>query len=557
MDSTLAMVTVFKDRAQLFHAASIALAPKAAGEEITLVFPKGQWSEADRSTLQVNVKEGAKDIILRSVQFRTIHSIEDVRPQKQLLRNEIEVQMKTVRDLRDQLGIGNKTVDAYKKVLDKVNGIARSGEDTKYDGHVSKYILDPAAQDKLVSFVVDNVRRQLSANRELEDKVKLAEDCLNATRAKLTACGGDQKRTSTDVAEVQVVALAPTNLRLLLSYLVRNASWTPVYDLRVDSKKKTMGVHYNAMVKQSSMTNWDKVQLELSTASPHVGGNPPTLSKWNISLRPPYRVQAMLGAPPPPAMMMQQMMMTNMMPAMGGMASPAPPPAPKVSRPAMAEAASIACSSTSTTFTIAGKQTVRSDNTDVKVTIMQSELPVHLRYSAVPKLDAHTYLKAKAINTTGCILLPGRVNTFADNQFIGKSEMDHTGPDDEFWTFLGVDDDLTCTRKLVHRKFADKSGFLGGKRTRVEYKYIFTAKNSKRTNEEIVVWDQFPMAEDKKLNVVVTTPSKESTPAVRFEVNNLNAIEWFWDLKPKETQTFEYVFHVDYPSEENVTGLVV
>jgi hypothetical protein len=68
--------------------------------------------------------------------------------------------------------------------------------------------------------------------------------------------------------------------------------------------------------------------------------------------------------------------MTNAMPA----AAP-PPPKPSAARPAMAESASVTTSTTSTTFTIVGRQTIKADNTDVKVTVTQSELPVHLRYS--------------------------------------------------------------------------------------------------------------------------------------------------------------------------------
>eukprot|EP00455_Lapot_gusevi_P012248 TRINITY_DN15768_c0_g1_i1.p1 TRINITY_DN15768_c0_g1~~TRINITY_DN15768_c0_g1_i1.p1 ORF type:complete len:131 (-),score=37.61 TRINITY_DN15768_c0_g1_i1:14-382(-) len=116
-------------------------------------------------------------------------------------------------------------------------------------------------------------------------------------------------------------------------------------------------------------------------------------------------------------------------------------------------------------------------------------------------------------------------------------------------------DDVSCTRKLAHRRFVDKSGFMGTKKTRVEYKYVFTAKNGKRSAEELVVWDQFPVVEDKKISVSVTCPTKDANPGVRFEVNNLNAIEWFWDLKSNSTQTFEYSFHVDYPTDERITGL--
>jgi uncharacterized protein (TIGR02231 family) len=332
-----------------------------------------------------------------------------------------------------------------------------------------------------------------------------------------------------------------------------------MYDLRVDSKEKLMGVAYQAMVQQSSGLDWEKVQLELSTANPHFGGNAPVLSTWAISLTPPQPRFPYGGYQPnvapcaAPSMMMQQMMVS---PATNMFSAPAPPPPPRAPhKPASAEAATVNSSTTSTTFTIAGKQTVRSDNTAVKVSVMQAQLPIHLRYSAVPKLDSHTYLKVKATNTTGFVFLPGKVNTFADNQFVGKSEMDQVAPDAEFWTFLGVDDNITCTRKLAHRKLGEKGSMFSSKKNRVEYKYVFTAKNSRKTSEELVVWDQFPISQDKKITIAVTAPTKEASPEVRFEVNDLNAIEWFWDMKPNATQSFEFVFHVDYPTEERVTGL--
>lgn len=563
VDSHLAMVTVFNERAQLFHSAKVELNPTTPNEEVVLVFAGGEWADADRSTLQVNIKDGGDAVILRSVQFRTIVNVEDVRAHKQQLRDRITALELELRTRKDEQTVNTTTTEAYKAALAKVMNTDR-GLDVAYSETVSTFVLDPAANDRIATFLLSNVRELIKRLRAIEAAIQDVERKLGTLRSQLIACGGDEKRTVKEVAEVQIVAVKPAKLNLLLSYMVSNASWTPAYDLRVDSKKKLMGVQYNAVVRQSTKTEWDRVQLELSTAMPHVGGDPPKLTKWEISLRappmrnfnghgslPPAMMQQMMPAPAMMSQMMPAHMMTNMMPA----APPTPGGRGSGARPAASESATVSTSTTSTTFAIVGRHTIKCDNTDVKVSIIQAELPVHLRYSAVPKLDSHTYLKAKAINTTGCILLPGSVNTFADEQFIGKSRMDSTAPDEEFWTFLGVDDDVSCTRKLVHRKFADKGGFLGGKKTRVEYKYSFTAKSGKRTAEELVVWDQFPVTEDKRITVTVDTPSKDSNPPVRFETNNLNAIEWFWDLKPNATQTFDYQFHVDYPSEETVTGL--
>lgn len=552
VDSEISMVTVFKDRAQVFRSTTTPI--KLIAGEYALVFAKGMWTEADRNTLQVSIGRGVEKTILRSVQFKSITELKDVRPEKRAAQEKIKGLEAELAVLEDKVLVTRTHWAAYEKVVAKVTGV-----DMHHAG-----VYDPTAWAKVTDFAATAMQRIKLAER----RAKTDEDDKRAevarARQELRALGDDHLRTTRDVAEVVLRAVADTELELLLSYVVRNASWEPVYDLRVDNKDKKVAVAYNAMVRQSTGEAWEKVKLELSTANPHVGGDAPTLATWRVSLTPPYEdLPQLRGGLQDDSManMMPQMMMMQMMPAMaagarrGGAPAPPPPPRPVA---AASQAAEVSSSATATVFKIAGKSTVKSDNQPVKVGIVSATLDCYPRYSAVPKLDGHTYLKVKAINTTDCVFLAGKTNIFADNQFVSNSSMDLVAPGEEFWTFVGVDDAIKVTRKLVHCKSSEKGGgvFGGTKKTRVEYKYTFSVKTAKKTTEEVVVWDQYPITEDKKVTVTLIAPDKAAPKeGERFETNLVNFIEWFVKAEPGVEQTFDYVFHVEYPVEERVTGL--
>ena len=79
VQSKLTAVTVYKDRAQLTHTSTVDIPNEG---EFSLVFDKGMWTDVDRNTLQVSLGKGADAVKLRSVLFRTITFIEDIRLKK-------------------------------------------------------------------------------------------------------------------------------------------------------------------------------------------------------------------------------------------------------------------------------------------------------------------------------------------------------------------------------------------------------------------------------------------------------------------------------------------
>ena len=68
-----------------------------------------------------------------------------------------------------------------------------------------------------------------------------------------------------------------TNLNLELSYIIQNAGWFPLYDIRAESTSSPIELNYKANVYQQSGIDWDNVKLVLSTGDPNTNNFKPDL----------------------------------------------------------------------------------------------------------------------------------------------------------------------------------------------------------------------------------------------------------------------------------------
>ena len=80
---------------------------------------------------------------------------------------------------------------------------------------------------------------------------------------------------------------AAGEFELEVSYLVKKASWTPLYDLQVNTSENKLNLTYIAEIKQNTGEDWDNVPITLSTAKPGLGTLPPQLEPWHIDVEEP------------------------------------------------------------------------------------------------------------------------------------------------------------------------------------------------------------------------------------------------------------------------------
>jgi hypothetical protein len=92
----------------------------------------------------------------------------------------------------------------------------------------------------------------------------------------------DRSRNNTSDLAVKVSAKAPVDGSFKITYLIKNASWYPSYDIRATEVNKPVDLIYRANISQQSGEAWKNVKLVLSSGDPSRGGNKPTLKPYQI-----------------------------------------------------------------------------------------------------------------------------------------------------------------------------------------------------------------------------------------------------------------------------------
>ncbi|XP_064397637.1 uncharacterized protein LOC135344361 [Halichondria panicea] len=136
-----------------------------------------------------------------------------------------------------------------------------------------------------------------------------------------------------------------------------------------------------------------------------------------------------------------------------------------------------------------------------EVLIALVELVPELTYSSVPRLSPHSFLQAKATNSSPYTILAGPTNVFLDNNFITKSTMSGVSPREEFVSSLGAASQVRITMATVHN-------MLGGAKTNtITYTHTSLIKNTRSDSVNIKVSEQVPLSTDDRIKVSVVDPA--------------------------------------------------
>lgn len=537
LESKITSVTVYGDRAQVTRTAVVTL---QKGEHV-LSFPDLPV-DTEPNSIQVNGKGKA---LLRDVKFRTEHFAQTPRVNQKALLDEKTSLEDKLAEINDRISAAEMEKNFIGEIEKKL--VRPTRENTADELNTEKW-------QGILVFYRDKTEKVDAELRERNIAKREVVREIERVKREIQSLGSGETR-ETRIIEVKVEMQDAGELTLNASYIVYGPSWRPVYDLRVSTEDKKMHVSYNAVVRQATGEDWKDIQLKLSTAQAQISGRQPELSPWHLYIeRPSYPSRAAAGAPASMdslRMAKKEMANSQMYEAeksdLADEAASMPPSEPEMT----VEGSAVETGTTSVVFAVSGNSTVMGDNLDHKVTILLQEFPAKFRYSTAPKLSQYAYLKAQVTNTTEFPFLAGDTNIFLDNNFVSSSSIDLVAPSEEFWTFLGIDESVKVEHKIL-RKF-HKEGMIGKKDTLV-YEFLIKITNNKKTEEEIVVWDQLPISNDQNISVKLIEPQyKENTDALKK--NEENFLEWFYKMKPGAKLEIPLKFSVEYPRDLRIAGL--
>jgi uncharacterized protein (TIGR02231 family) len=342
-------------------------------------------------------------------------------------------------------------------------------------------------------------------------------------------------RSSDKSKSIEIALISPDDnkeLNLVFSYVVNNAGWAPLYEVRADSAVSKITMNYFATIKQATGEDWSDVNVELSTAKPYNSKSPSDLTAWHVDIYQPEHYDR-------PYMQLERMSKSAM---------PMEDSGAEQDKLSFQET-KVKSETTSFSFIIPQKVNIPSDYQSHRVLIASSDKEAELSYYAIPKLSKFAFLKANFKNPFSFPLLAGKMNVFLENRFVSSSSSDKTiSPDEDIKLSLGIDEGIRIERKLL-KKFTEYAGVIS-KEAKVNYEFSQEILNAKNKEITITINDNFPVSQNEKIKVELEAPKMNEA-----EISAEGIITWKVKLAPGEKKNLALKFRVEYPKELNVTGL--
>ena len=368
--------------------------------------------------------------------------------------------------------------------------------------------------------------------RDLKNKVE-------TLKRELSQVSGVQRKLKRSIiVELEVLKEGATDLKV--SYLVKGASWNPIYDARANFEKSEVELVSYGVIKQVTGEDWLEVDCALSTAKPRVGGSMPYVASWFLRPYQPEVMRDKVSAIPAPAYQTE---------AFRKEAGALEESVESEMRYATAEEKGIAV-----IYNLPSKISVKSDKSEHKFPISSQILPAEFNYSSYPRVSPFAYLGSRVTNSKGLQLLAGRVNIFLEGDFVGFSGIGNIAPSEEFDLYLGIDENVKVKRELLEKK-VDETLIAGipSRTKRTVFKYKLTVENYKSKKIKVKLFEAMPVSEDDRIKVKIDEINLE--PAVKDWEDRKGVWLWELELDPQQKQEIFYTFTVEHPRDMQVEGL--
>ena len=317
-----------------------------------------------------------------------------------------------------------------------------------------------------------------------------------------------------------------------LRYVVKDAGWSPIYDLTVTDLKNPINIKYRALAFNHTGVDWDNIKVTLSTADPNQNATLPILSPWYILEDRPQVIsysQGRLNS----IVQNQNAYSKNEKRAKDN----------TLLNGNNFVFQEIEISELSNDFKIDEIYSIPADRKPYSITISETEKEASYQHYSVPKMDKDAFLLGQIVGWEDMDLMPGPMNIYYEKNFIGMAHLDIRNLSDTLDLSLGRDSKVLVKRTKV--KELTKKQFLQSKK-KLDLTYKVTVKNNRNQTIDMDLLDQIPISQLKEINVEVN----DISGAEYFE--NTGKLRWKMKLQPGESKTVIFSFSITYPKGKEI-----
>lgn len=499
---------------------------------------------------------------VRAVRYRARAVEQEPREELRQLVQQIEELQKSIRKNEAALAVAQSRLES----LNRMDQFAT----TKTGSELDKGTLNAESAIKLAQFVAQQRTEVSEKTLELSEESRTLKEKLALLERQRGELAGRLSKTAREaVLTIDKTAAGPGTVRL--SYLVSDASWTPIYNLRADGAADTAQLEYNAQIGQTSGENWDGVALTLSTASPTMVAEAPILTPlWVILTQ-----QAAQAVGAGEVYRMQQEAQKNVREAvqqrgtrsksgeeLGEQEWAANTWANRGQFLDLVAGRDVLLTgrdgrpieeALSVNYKLSGAISLPSRSDQQLVQIASLKLPAELYYVAVPLLTPYVYQQARISNNSDVALLAGPVNAYLDGQFMGKGTIPMVAKGQRFLAGFGVDSQLRAGREL-----ADKTDKIQGGNRELSFTYRLVLENYKGKPVKMRVLDRLP---DPKVTDIRITLAQTADPISEDKVyqrtlRKLGILQWEVEVPAQaageSARILEYSYKLEFDRNLNL-----
>ncbi len=308
-----------------------------------------------------------------------------------------------------------------------------------------------------------------------------------------------------------------------LSYLVRDAGWSPKYDIRAFSVDQPVTLEYKARVFNNTQVPWENVVLELSTATQNRKLERPELGyAWSLSYKGRNAKRDFSGEGLLSDKQLKESEKENDL-----------------------EYSQIEVPQLDIMFKIDLPATIISDKKPHLVSIGSFELPTSYKFYSAPKIDDNVYKIAAIRGWEKLNLIEGESSIYLNEAYLGDSYLNPKYSDKEMKISLGTDPKIQISR--VKKQDKEEETTIGTNRS-VNLTYDIDIRNNYEKAVEVEIVDQVPISSDDDLQVNVTETSNAKLD------DQSGKLTWYSKLKPGKFQKLTVSFEVKFPRSKNLSS---
>lgn len=445
-----------------------------------------------------------------------------------------------IQKIRDSIVLINDSISAINDEIDIYNKEdAIISHNANLIGTIPDGKTDPRLSVSELRELADFYRTRMLNLKKLIQSDQIALRNLNARIEQLNEeLQKIYPNTANQTGEIvlKVESTTAQTVEIACTYLVQNAFWIPLYDLRSEGLDQPLKLVYKANVMNNTGFDWKNVKVTLSSAMPLVNNNRPILYPVFVDFRVQKSYQNEINNDM--ARSSNTYQLKELVSTRAG-AKMANKPTDIIEEDEQEEFL--------TTFDIAKAQDIAADGQSNIITVEEKEMAAIYQYHAVPKVEPAVFLLAKIIDYGKYNLLPGTANIFFRETYVGQTTVNPNVTSDTLLLSLGRDDQITIKR-VQPKDFTERKKILSNSIKEV-YAFEITVKNNKTVPINIEFIDQIPISKQETIEVeLLDKDGAEYAPTY-------GKLTWKLDIKPGQNKKVRFSYSMKYPKDKNVAIL--